>query len=193
MKTRTIRLRPRSTAMHAAPRGAGPDREPVIKRTHVSGEPTMCERCGAVYRRKTWRAGERTRRTSPIGVTWTVCPACTQVADAEYFGRVSTTGPLGPAQEAAIRRRVRNVEQRAGYTQPERRTVRIEHTRSGFEILTTSQKLAHRIGRELEKAFGGRTRFTWTTPEGSLEAVWDPPAAWRNPSAAAQQGAKARP
>jgi hypothetical protein len=74
---------------------------------------------------------------------------------------------------------VRNVELRAGHTQPERRTVRMERTRHGFEILTTSQKLAHRIGRELQKAFGGRTRFTWTTPEGSLEAVWDPPEAWK--------------
>ena len=182
MKTTTIRPRSHANAMHAAPRGAGSDRKPVIKRTHVSQEPTMCERCGAVYRRKTWRAGERTRRTSVVGVAWTVCPACTQVADSEYFGRVRTARPLDPAQEEAVRRRVRNVERRAGHTQPERRTVRIERTRSGFEILTTSQKLAHRIARELQKAFGGQTQFTWTTPEGSLDAVWDPPAARRNPS-----------
>jgi hypothetical protein len=110
--------------------------------------------------------------------------------ESEYFGRVSTTRPLNPAQEAAVRRRVRNVEQRARHTQPERRTVRVERTHTGFEILTTSQKLAHRIARELQKAFGGRARFTWTTPERSLEAVWDPPAAWGSSGPARRRGAE---
>ena len=177
MKTRTIGIRPRANAMHAAPRGARSQRTPVVARTLIAREPAMCERCGAVYQRKTWRSGERTARTSQIGVAWTVCPACTQVMESEYFGRVSTTCPLDPAQEAAVRRRVHNVEERARHTQPERRMVRFDRTPAGFEILTTSQKLAHRIARELQKAFGGRARFTWTTPERRLEAVWDPPAA----------------
>jgi hypothetical protein len=99
------------------------------------------------------------------------------MADGEYFGRVRTTGSLDPAQVAAVRRRIENVERRAEYTQPERRIVRVERTDSGLEIVTTSQKLAHRIARELEKAFGGRARFAWTGPEGSLEAIWDPPQA----------------
>lgn len=183
MKTRGIRIRPRANAIHAAPRGAGSERTPVAHRNRISGEPSICERCGAVYERKTWRAGKRTARASWMGAAPTVCPACAQVAEVEYFGRVRTTRPLDPAQEDAVRRRVRNVEQRARHTQPERRTVRMERTADGFEILTTSQKLAHRIARELQKAFGGRTRFTWTTPEGSLEAVWDPSAAWRGSSA----------
>lgn len=184
MKTRAIRLRPRADTVHSAPRGARTDQSPaVVKRTHIVREPTMCERCGAVYQRKTWRRGERTRRTSLVGVAWTVCPACAQVADGEFFGRVRATRPMSRAQEDAIARRVRNVERRAGFTQPQRRTIRIERTDSGLEILTTSQKLAHRIARELAKAFGGRTRFTWTGPDGSLEAVWNPPLAWGGPSA----------
>src|SRR6188508_486159 len=114
MKTRAIRPRSRKNAMHPAPRGAGPERKPVIKRNPISGEPTICERCGAVYRRKTWRAGERMQRTSRVGVAWTVCPACKQIAGGEYFGRVRTGRPLEAAQEDAVRRRVRNVEQHAG-------------------------------------------------------------------------------
>lgn len=148
----------------------------------------MCERCGAVYERKTWRSGERATRSSVIGVAWTVCPACAQVKDVEYFGRVRSTLPLDPEQEDAVRRRIRNVEQRARYTQPERRTVRVERTSGGFEILTTSQKLAHRIARELEKAFGGKARFTWTTPERSLEAVWEPPATLKRSRADSRSG-----
>jgi hypothetical protein len=137
----------------------------------------MCERCGAVYLNKTWRAGERSRATSLVGVGWTLCPACAQVQDAEYFGRVRVTAPLEHDRELEVRRRIWRVEGRARHTQPERRTVRIDPGPSELEILTTSQKLAHRIARELEKAFGGRAHYTWTDREGALDATWDPPAA----------------
>lgn len=169
------RSRPRPDATHAAPRAARSSRKPpVVLRTRVSREPTMCERCSAVYRGGTWRAGERTRRTSVIGVGWTLCPACAQVEDQEYFGRVRVTRALDPDLELEVRRRIWNVERRARYTQPERRLVRIERGPRGMEVLTTSQKLAHRIAHELEKAFGGRARYTWGDREKALEASWDP-------------------
>jgi NMD protein affecting ribosome stability and mRNA decay len=110
-------------------------------------------------------------------VGWTLCPACAQVEDAEYFGRIRVTAPLAPERELEVRRRIWRVEGRARHTQPERRTVRIDRGRAGLEILTTSQKLAHRIARELEKAFGGRAHYTWTDREGALDATWTPPAA----------------
>ena len=176
MKRRDIGRRPAPATIHVAPRGARPDhRPPVAVRVHVDREPTMCERCGAVYRNKTWRAGERTRSTSLVGVGWTLCPACEQVEDQEYFGRVRVTAPLDPDRELDVRRRIWRVEGRARYTQPERRTVRIDRGPAGLEILTTSQKLAHRISRELEKAFGGKARYTWSDREGALDATWDPP------------------
>jgi len=136
----------------------------------------MCERCGAVYLNRTWRAGERTRSTSLVGVGWTLCPACVQVEAGEFFGRVRVLGPLDAERESELRRRVWRVEGRARHTQPERRTVRIDRERHGLEILTTSQKLAHRIARELEKAFGGRALYVWSDREGSLDATWDPAA-----------------
>jgi hypothetical protein len=39
-------------------------------------------------------------------------------------------------------------------------------------MLTTSQKLAHRTARELRKAFGGRTTYTWAD-DGLLTATWE--------------------
>lgn len=176
MKRKEVGRRPPPSAIHAAPRGARQDhRPPVADRTRVDREPAMCERCRAVYRNKTWRAGERTRRTSVVGVGWALCPACAQVQDQEYFGRVKVTAPLEPERELEVRRRIWRVEGRAHYTQPERRTVRIDRSTAGLEILTTSQKLAHRIARELEKAFGGRAHYVWSDREGGIDATWDPP------------------
>jgi hypothetical protein len=146
---------------------------PVAGRTHVEHEPARCERCDAVYQRKTWRSG---RSAPPDRVTWTLCPACVQIEEQEYFGRLSITRPLPSERETEVRRRIWNVERRARETQPERRLVRIEHTRTGIEVLTTSQKLAHRIAHELEKAFGGRAHYEWADRERVLDATWDPEA-----------------
>lgn len=166
----------RARALHSAPRGPGPStRAKRVAHTRAHGEPAMCERCGAVYQHKTWRAGERTRRAQATGVRWTLCPACLQVADQEYFGRVLIVPAPGREREIEIRRRIWNVEKRARHTQPERRTVRIDRAGAGLEVLTTSQALAHRIARELEKAFGGKSSFRWTDREGVLEATWAPP------------------
>ena len=145
----------------------------VVRRTGRPPEPAVCERCGAVYRGKTWRAGERSRKTPLMGVTWTVCPACKQVAAGEYFGRVVLRGSFADTHEAEIRARVEKVAARARYTQPERRIVSMDRTGDGLEVLTTSQKLAHRVARALERAFGGETEYHWTEPHGELFAVWE--------------------
>jgi ribosome-associated translation inhibitor RaiA len=145
----------------------------VVRQIGRPPEPAVCERCGAVYAAKTWRAGDRALKTPLSGVRWTVCPACRQVAEGEYFGRVVIRGAYAEAHEEAIGARVRGVAARAAYTQPERRIVSMERTEDGLEVLTTSQKLAHRIARSLTKGFGGQTEYHWTEPHGQLFAVWE--------------------
>lgn len=136
-------------------------------------ERTMCEICGSVYLHKTWRRGRRRLAfTPPFGVKWAVCPACRQVTEGRAQGRVLLRGPGAFVLEDAIRTRVVNVADRAGHTQPERRLVAMERAGDALEVLTTSQKLAHRIVRELLKAFGGRARYAWDERDGSLHAIW---------------------
>lgn len=154
-------------------RGVHDEQTPrVVRRTGSPPSPTVCERCGSVYARKTWRAGERSARTALMGVRWTVCPACKQVAAGEYFGRVHLTGAFVDDHETDLRGRIRAVAARARFTQPERRIVSIDRDASGLTVLTTSQKLAHRIAREIEKAFGGATEYSWSAPQGELLATW---------------------
>jgi hypothetical protein len=72
-----------------------------------------------------------------------------------------------------IRRRINNVTARARWTQPERQIVSLVRKGSAIEVVTTSQKLAHRIARELQKAFGGRTSYSWADRDGELLATCD--------------------
>ena len=68
-----------------------------------------------------------------------------------------------------ISRRIKNVESRAGYTQPERQVLSSIWKGNELEVLTTSQKLAHRIAREVAKAFGGKPAFRGMT---KTELCW---------------------
>ncbi len=155
-------------------KGTRPDKSPLVARKLGNPrEPTICDRCGAVFMHRTWRKARRVTQALLARGAWGVCPACEQVARAEGFGRVVIRGAYAAVYEREIRRRVRNVDERAQFTQPERRVASV--TRSGpvLEVLTTSQKLAHRIVHELKKAFRGRASYAWSDRDRSLYATWE--------------------
>jgi NMD protein affecting ribosome stability and mRNA decay len=158
-------------------RGARGDKSPLVaQKRPAPKEPTVCDRCGAVYSRKTWRQSHRVTGDFLTKVNWGICPACEQVKGDEYYGRVILREIAGgPAEKlAAIRSRIENTASRAGYTQPEHRLVSISPLDGDIEVLTTSQKLAHRIAHEIVKAFGGRATYSWSDDDGSLFATWRP-------------------
>lgn len=155
---------------------------PVAARTGAPQDGTVCERCAAVFSRRTWRRGRKLTEAQLGAATWALCPACEQVREGEYFGRVLIRGAYAEANEAVIRRRIKNVADRAEFTQPEHRVVSINRENANLEVLTTSQKLAHRIVHELKKAFGGKSSYAWSDSDGTLSATWqrqDVPAAKR--------------
>lgn len=146
---------------------------PVAKLTGTLSEPAVCRRCGSVFARQTWRKPRVVSHEALARATWTTCPACRQAAEETGFGRVVIRGRYAAAHEAEIRRRIRNVALRARFTQPERRLVSADRRGAVLEVITTSQKLAHRIVHELRKAFRGRARYTWSDRDGSLLATWE--------------------
>lgn len=146
---------------------------PVAVKLPPPPDPSCCERCGALYTKQAWRrAGERSH-TLLQKVHWTVCPACKQAEQGEYFGRVVIRGKFAAEHEEEIRRRIRNIEERAQFTQPLRRLVSAERDGNVIEVLTTSQKLAHRIVHELKKLYRGKASYHWSPNDGCLYAVWE--------------------
>jgi hypothetical protein len=171
-------LRDRSHGRRGRPvvlRGARDDKRPsVARKVPPPADGAACVECRVVFWHKTWRRSRgRLMRTYLRGTPFTTCPACRQVDRGEYFGRVVLRGASVQALEAEIRRRIRNVASRARFTQPERRVVAVRRRGAELEVRTTSQKLAHRIARELEKAFRGRAHYAWSDREGRLDAVWE--------------------
>lgn len=105
----------------------------------------------------------------------------------EGQGRLLIRGEGVAAQAMEIRGRIDNVAAQAGKTQPQRKLVSVDKLprQGGIEVLTTSQKLAHRLAHELKKAFGGRVAYNWSD-DGSLLATWD----FDNPASSAKAGKK---
>jgi len=153
-------------------RASRSDKKPAISRAQPRRDPTACERCGAVFTRRTWRRDRPVTHALLARAAWTTCPACVQASQGAGFGRLVVRGTYLAAHLDPIRRRMQNVATRASHTQPERRIVSIEGDAGGLEVITTSQKLAHRIAHELKKAFGGRTSYAWSDADGSLFATW---------------------
>lgn len=136
-------------------------------------EPAICERCGAVLVRKTWRRDHHLSERSLAAANWTVCPACRQIDQAMGQGKVIIGGAYTSEESALIRRRIENIANRAAATQPQRRISTVEPAENGgMEVITTSQKLAHRIVHELKKIFGGRADYQWSD-DGTLLARWE--------------------
>jgi hypothetical protein len=119
-----------------------------------------------------WRRGTLTR-AERARATRVVCPACEQQTGQLYQGRVLIDLGGGTVGPAALRRRIANVAARAGHTQPQRRLVSVEQRGTTLEVLTTSEKLAHRIAGELAKTWRGRATYQWAD-DGSLLARWRP-------------------
>jgi hypothetical protein len=154
-------------------RGTRTDKAPPVARLNLKfKEPTICDKCGAIYIRRTWRRDHHLSAETMRKAAWAVCPSCRQVARHEHFGRVLLTGDYVAPHLDAITRRINNVGRRAAVTQPERKLVAMQWKDEAYEVLTTSQKLAHRIAHELEKAFGGHAGYSWSDGDGGLLATW---------------------
>jgi NMD protein affecting ribosome stability and mRNA decay len=145
---------------------------PSTEKPNRIRENTMCDACGAQYARRTWRSDRRITSALLDDAVWDHCPACTQRRSGVAYGRIVVRGVQSSADEEAIRRRIANVATRAQHTQPQRRVLSIDRAENGLDVLTTSQKLAHRIVKELRKAFGGSETYVWDAKDGALYATW---------------------
>jgi hypothetical protein len=139
-------------------------------------DPTFCPGCGATYRRKVWRVLPLPQVEALFyahDAAFDTCPACTQVRCGRSIGRVVLRGDYVAAHQEELRRRIGNVARRAAFTQPEHRLITLARAGGGLEVRVTSQKLAHRLAHELEKAFHGRAGYAWSEDDGGLIAVWE--------------------
>lgn len=136
-------------------------------------EPALCSRCGAVWRKGKWSRSADTLRDV---LRWSkphpaVCPACRRIQDSYPGGVVSLQGSFLTTHRQEILNRVRNEE--AAARKPLDRIMTIEEgRRSGLVVHTTSERLARRIGRAVQKAYGGTLQVRFAPEEKLVRVTW---------------------
>ena len=113
-------------------------------------EPTVCERCGAVYHRGRWQWA-----TAPEAAHRGHCPACRRTADALPAGVVTLHGAFALAHKDDIVGLARNEEAAEKNEHPLNRIMAITDADNGLEISTTDIHLPRRLGNAVKRAFHG--------------------------------------
>lgn len=116
----------------------------------------VCEGCHAVYADKHWNYDEaRYAEMRAKGATTTQCPGCRALADRQYRGELTMLA--APPAEGIDERRQRlfDVEALARARDPMARIAELAVEPGKWHLYTTSARLAERLGKELQKAFGG--------------------------------------
>ncbi|MGZ8463838.1 MAG: BCAM0308 family protein [Candidatus Deferrimicrobiaceae bacterium] len=133
----------------------------------------VCPECHAISRKKRWYLDEAEYDSLVrTGVVFRRCPACRKIADGFPSGVVTLRGEFLRTHHDEILAIVRNEEGRARETNPLERIMEIRDGDEGVEILTTDEKLAQRIGREIRKAYDGTVSYKWSEDANLVRVDW---------------------
>jgi NMD protein affecting ribosome stability and mRNA decay len=151
------------------------DTDPYLPKKTAPSLST-CPECRAICRNKRWYMDEReysllTRKKTPVTVSRR-CPACRKIADGFPSGLVTLRGGFVREHREEIRNLVRNEEKRARGFNPLSRIIEWKEFEDGFELSTTAEKLAQRIGREVQKACSGTLIYKWSEDSKLLRVNW---------------------
>jgi hypothetical protein len=142
-------------------------------------EPAICEICGDIYADRRWSKPADARGTRKHlhfrPANKVVCPACKRVREGVPSGFLHLEGEFLAAHRDEIERLVRNEAERASEDNPLARIMKWEpgekERRGSLTVTTTTEHLAQRLGRAVEKAYNGKVRYDFSH-ENKLAHVW---------------------
>jgi hypothetical protein len=122
-------------------------------------------------RRRWHRAGEAV--IDAARAVRTTCPACRTVDAGVARGYVHVEGAFFRAHAAEVHHLLDNEVRRAAEDNPLGRTMgRIEELGGRLLVATTTEHLAQRLGRALQKAFGGEVRYDFSHENKLARVYW---------------------
>ncbi len=128
---------------------------------------TRCPQCGLVFQDGVWkRAGARAVRESRPKL----CPACMQVRDHLAGGVVHLGGTFTALHRQDVLNRIKNVEAMTTEERPLERIIRIKEENGEILVSATTEHLAARIGKAIQRDFGGDLQLKYS-PEDKFATV----------------------
>jgi len=133
-------------------------------------EPTVCPRCGLVYRLRRW---QRMPEFDPKNaVERHKCPACRKEEDHYVMGIVQISGDFFGTRRTEIVNMMRNEEKKILNHNPLERIMGIVEEEEGVRVETTSENLALHLGRTLYHAYGGDVQYRFSDEQKLARVFW---------------------
>jgi len=136
---------------------------------------SYCKKCHAIYHHKHWYFNEEEfEGIQKSNSTPTVlCPACQKILDNFASGIVTLKGGFLKDHKEEILNLIWNEEKRAMGLNPLERIIEVAPQGEGYQVTTTHEKLAQRIGKSLHKAFSGNVAYQWTPQDKMARVSWN--------------------
>ncbi|HEY5619419.1 MAG TPA: BCAM0308 family protein [Vicinamibacterales bacterium] len=138
-------------------------------------EPALCPSCGAVYVKRRWSTAPSARVLADragVLLTLRMCAACRRRQTGTPRGYVHVDGEFFRTHRGDIDHLLQNEADRARKDNPLQQVLDWKELGDGSALMTTStEHLAQRLGRALEKAYDGRVRYGFSH-ENKIAHIW---------------------
>jgi NMD protein affecting ribosome stability and mRNA decay len=170
MKPTGRSLRSRSAGRRTSGRAQGKDIIDPYQARQKPSEPTVCSKCGAVYRHGRWQWGHPTENAQAAR-----CPACRRIDDQLPAGVVTLHGAFAREHKTEIMGVAHNEEMAEKGEHPLNRIMGIEESEEGLVINTTDIHLPRRIGEAVKRAFHGTLDMQFDDASYFVRVDWRAP------------------
>ena len=137
-------------------------------------EPAICPSCQAIYHKKRWVMDEKLLydiKKHPE-VKYHKCPACRKIEDHFAMGLIELSGDFVIEHKADLINLIKSEEKRAMEKNPLERIISIDRKNDKIEVAVTTDSLALRIGRVLERAYKGKSDYKFRSGDKYVTVHW---------------------
>jgi hypothetical protein len=112
---------------------------------------TRCPKCSLLFHDGVWKRAALEHQE----LQWRLCPACLQIRDHQVGGIVHFSGTFADHHRQELLNRIRNVEKQTQEERPLERIMSLKEGREGITVSATTEHLVARIGKSIQRDFGG--------------------------------------
>jgi NMD protein affecting ribosome stability and mRNA decay len=146
----------------------------VYAQKEAGKEVSYCRKCGLIYHQKRWVMNQEELervKGDPSAVKIT-CPACQKMQDNVPGGYLTLSGDYLLKHESEILELIKNTEEKSRNKNPLGRIMEIRQENNVLTILTTEDKIAQKLGRDIYKAHSGELHYQWSHTEKYVRVNW---------------------
>ena len=130
---------------------------------------TRCPKCDLLFQDGVWKRGNITNTSEH---QWNLCPACLQIRDGQVGGIVQLSGTFAGSHRRELLNRIRNVERHTQEERPLERIISLKEDKDGIVVSATTEHLVARIGKAVQRDFGGNLELRYAPEDKFAFAHW---------------------